>query len=240
MNKNKTVSFYTLGCRLNQAETALIEESFIQAGYQVVPFSKQADMCIINSCTVTDKGDADCRKTVRRYKRLNPKGNVAVVGCYSQVAADEVSNIPGVNLVVGNREKMELASLLNDIDLNQAQPQILKESLKKEDSFVINITNANQAKVRANLKIQDGCDFFCSYCIIPFARGRAYSRKMDNLLEEANQLVENGHQELVLTGINVGTYNYNSQSFLDVIKELEKIPALKRIRISSIENTTFN
>jgi len=239
MPDTKTVSFYTLGCRLNQAETALIEESFIQEGYRVVPFSQPADLCIINSCTVTEKGDADCRKTVRRFKRNNPEGHVAVVGCYSQVAADEVSRIPGVNLVVGTREKMSLASQIETLDLNRTRPLILKNSLKKQDSFSIDITSADQSNVRANLKIQDGCDFFCSYCVIPYARGRSHSRRLDNLLEEARHLVDYGHRELVLTGINVGTYHYRGKTLLHVIRELEKIPGLDRIRISSIENTTF-
>ena len=221
--KIQTVSFYTLGCRLNQAETALIEESFVQAGYQIVPFSKDADLCIINSCTVTEKGDSDCRKTVRRFKRKNPDGKVAVVGCYSQVAAKTVSEIPDVNLVVGSREKMKLVSILDDINLQQKQPVIIKESLnkktkeKKEDSFIIDVKNANQTLVRANLKIQDGCDFFCSYCVIPYARGRAYSRQMENLLKEAEQLVQNGHYELILTGINVGTYDYKGLGIIDVV-----------------------
>lgn len=241
MLEEKTkISFYTLGCRLNQAETALIEKSFVQKGYQVVPFGDEADLCVINSCTVTEKGDSDCRKTVRKFKRKNPHGKVAVIGCYSQVAADAVSQIPGVNLVVGNRQKMNLVNLLENMDLSQKDPIIIREALGKQPSFTIDITNASQKTVRANLKIQDGCDFFCSYCVIPFARGRAHSRVFSDLIREAHELVENGHKEIVLTGINIGTYSYDGTSFMDVLKALEKIPGLERIRISSIEPTTID
>lgn len=240
MNKSvKTISFYTLGCRLNQAETALIEESFVQKGYRVVPFGEKADLCVINSCTVTENGDQDCRKTVRRFKRTNPAGKVAVIGCYSQVAAEAVSQIPGVNLVVGNRQKMMLASLLESIHLESDQPVIIREQLGKKESFTIAVSNARQRTVRANLKIQDGCDFFCSFCIIPFARGRAVSREFDDLLREARDLVANGHRELILTGINIGTYHYQGKNFLDIISALEQLEGLDRIRISSIEPTTI-
>ncbi|GAB4169839.1 MAG: tRNA (N(6)-L-threonylcarbamoyladenosine(37)-C(2))-methylthiotransferase MtaB [Calditrichia bacterium] len=238
-NKLKKISFYTLGCRLNQAETALIEESFIQKGYQIVNFGEDSDLCVINSCTVTDKGDSDCRKVVRKYKRFNPQGKVAVVGCYSQVAAEEVSKIPDVNLVVGNREKMMLADIVESTPIEDS-PVIIRNKLGKQESFTIDVSNSRQHTTRANLKIQDGCDFFCTFCVIPFARGRAHSRKFDDLLREANELVQNGHRELVLTGINVGTYHYQDKTFLDVIKALEQIDDLKRIRISSIEPTTFD
>jgi threonylcarbamoyladenosine tRNA methylthiotransferase MtaB len=234
------VAFYTLGCRLNQAETALIEESFIQEGHQIVPFGEEAELFVINSCTVTEKGDADCRKMVRRFKRNNPNGKVAVIGCYSQVATDAVSQIPGVNLVVGNREKMRLVQYLDQLNQSTGQPVVIREALGKQESFTIDIRNAHQKTVRANLKIQDGCDFFCSFCVIPFARGRAHSRQFEDLIREAHELAENGHKELVLTGINVGTYHYNQYNFMDVLKALEKIPGIERIRISSIEPTTVD
>ncbi len=236
--KGKKITFYTLGCRLNQAETALLEESFRQRGYTIVPFGKEADLCVVNSCTVTENGDADCRKTVRRFLRKNPDGDVTVIGCYSQVAAEEVSKIPGVGLVVGNRKKMKLADIIDNTPPDKNSPLIFNEPLKGKKPFSIDIKNPAPRTVRANLKIQDGCDFFCSYCVIPFARGRAQSRDINDLLREARELADNGYREIVLSGINLGTYRFKEHDFLSVIREMEKIEGISRIRISSIEPTT--
>jgi len=233
--RNK-VSFYTLGCRLNQAETAILRRSFEQEGYDIVDFCQPADLVIVNTCTVTENGDADTRKVVNKINRINPNSKIALIGCQAQIQKEKLLELPGVQWVIGNAVKMDLTKFVED--LNFDTPQVITPTIPRE-SFTIPIAGVDPTHTRANLKIQDGCDFFCSFCEIPYARGRARSRKFDDIFIEAKELVGAGHKELVITGINVGTYQFENHTMVDVINKLESVKGLQRIRISSIEPTTI-
>ena len=233
-------SFHTLGCRLNQAETALISNRFRARGYDVVDERAASDVCVINSCTVTEGADSKCRQLVRQVLRRNPNTFVAVVGCYAQIGAEALKRIEGIDLIVGTQDKLRVLDLIDE-PLKLPEPRVIRSRMTKEPFTIV--PTAYQAvgtpTTRANLKIQDGCDFMCGFCVIPFARGRARSRAFWDIQREAMQLLDAGHQELVLTGVNIGTYSFEERSFLDVVKMLLTLPALKRLRISSIEPTTI-
>ncbi|HRK35257.1 MAG TPA: tRNA (N(6)-L-threonylcarbamoyladenosine(37)-C(2))-methylthiotransferase MtaB [Candidatus Hydrogenedentes bacterium] len=232
----KRASVHTLGCRLNQSESALITEQLEAAGYDLVPFGERADLGIINTCTVTGEADSKSRQLVRSFIRKNPDAYTAVIGCYAQMGYKAISEIDGVDLVVGNQEKLNVLAYVEQG--KNERPMIVRDRIDRDD-FSVEVLGSAPLTRRVNLKIQDGCDFMCSFCIIPFARGRARSRDFENLLEEARQLVARGAKELVLTGVNVGTYAHNGATILDVVDELTEIIGLKRIRISSIEPTTI-
>lgn len=232
----KRASLHTLGCRLNQSETNLIREQLERAGYTIVPFGEPADLGIINTCTVTNEADAKSRKLVRGFVRRNPDAFTAVIGCYSQMGAQALREIEGVDLIVGNQEKLNVLDYVHAG--KNAHPLIVRDRIVRDD-FTIATAPPGAVSYRANLKIQDGCDFMCSFCIIPFARGRARSRALPNLLDEARQLVDRGALELVLTGVNIGTYDWEERSVVDVVDALADVDGLRRIRISSIEPTTI-
>lgn len=231
---NKKVSFHTLGCRLNQSETAIIAKSFEDKGYSITEDHLDSDVCVLNTCTVTNVSDSKCRNWVRRLVRNNPEAKVAVIGCYAESGFKAIQEIDGVDLVVGNQEKLNLIKYLPENKLESAR--LVKDRIDKRD-FSIDTIGQSDEKARASLKIQDGCDFMCSFCIIPFVRGRAKSRVFSNLMDEARSLVKKGFKELVLTGVNVGTYQNEDYSFLDVLDALNELE-LPRVRISSIEPTT--
>lgn len=237
MNSKLRASFHTLGCRLNQAETALISSRFHAQGYDIVAFGEASDVCVINSCTVTEHADRKCRQLVNQVLRRNPETFVAVVGCYAQVGAEALQRIPGIDLVVGTQDKLSVADLIED-PVKLPSPRIIRSRMTKQP-FTITSEGLPAPSTRANLKIQDGCDFMCGFCIIPFARGRARSRAFWDIQREALALVAAGHQELVLTGVNIGTYAFEGKTFLDVVKMLLTLPGLQRLRISSIEPTTI-
>ncbi len=237
---NLKASFHTLGCRLNQAETALISNRFRAQGYDVVEGGAASDVCVINSCTVTEGADSKCRQLVRQVLRRNPNTFVAVVGCYAQIGAEALKQIAGIDLIVGTQDKLRVLDFIDE-PLKLPQPRVVRSRMSKEP-FTIAPTALDAAgapTTRANLKIQDGCDFMCGFCVIPFARGRARSRAFWDIQREAVQLLEAGHQELVLTGVNIGTYAFEDKTFFDVVKMLLTLPALKRLRLSSIEPTTI-
>ncbi|MDK1021807.1 MAG: tRNA (N(6)-L-threonylcarbamoyladenosine(37)-C(2))-methylthiotransferase MtaB [Candidatus Hydrogenedentes bacterium] len=233
---SRRASLYTLGCRLNQSESNIVREKLEARGYEIVPFGAPAELGIINTCTVTNEADAKSRKAIRSFIRRNPEAYVAVIGCYSQMGYQALSEIEGVDLIVGNQEK------LNVLDFVEAgkneQPLVVRDTILRDD-FTIETAGSSPVTQRANLKIQDGCDFMCSFCVIPFARGRARSRDLDNLMGEARGLVSRGAKELVLTGVNIGTYDWRGHTILDVLDRLNPIEGLDRIRISSIEATTI-
>ncbi|MGD9899099.1 MAG: tRNA (N(6)-L-threonylcarbamoyladenosine(37)-C(2))-methylthiotransferase MtaB [Calditrichaceae bacterium] len=233
------VALHTLGCRLNQAETAIIANSLKKQGYVVVEYGQPADLTVINTCTVTEQADSKCRQAVRQSIRGNPDTFVAVIGCYAQMAVDTIRQIEGVDLIIGNEHKLNLVSYVDDL-YKKSDPLIVHSPKISRDEFVIETIGLYDNNTRANLKIQDGCNFVCSFCIIATARGPARSRKFDNIISEARQLVEMGHKELVLTGVNIGTYQSEGHKFLDILDSLEKIDHLERIRISSIEPTTVD
>ncbi|MFP4501176.1 MAG: tRNA (N(6)-L-threonylcarbamoyladenosine(37)-C(2))-methylthiotransferase MtaB [Candidatus Hydrogenedentota bacterium] len=230
-------SVHTLGCRLNQSESALLMEKIAAAGYELVPFGEPADLGIIHTCTVTREADAKSRKLVRQFIRKNPGAYTAVIGCYAQMGAGALAEIEGVDLIVGNQEKLNVLDYVA-AGKNHA-PLIVRDRFLRDDFTIELATDDRPLTRRANLKVQDGCDFMCSFCIIPFARGRARSRSLDNLREEAAQLVARGAKELVLTGVNVGTYAWEGRDIVDVVDVLNEIEGLSRIRISSIEPTTI-
>ncbi len=230
-------SFYTLGCRLNQSETALISDSFFRRGYRVVDFGEATDVCVINTCTVTEQADAKCRQLVRQVLKKSPDAMVAVVGCYAQMASDILCGIEGLDLVVGTQDKMRISEMF-DVPQKLPETVVIKNRIRHTPFSISSVGNYEHA-TRANLKVQDGCDFMCSFCVIPFARGRSRSRAFWDIQREAIELVANGHKELVLTGVNVGCYSFEEKGLLDVVKMLEHIDGLDRIRISSIEPTTI-
>ncbi|MBI5094160.1 MAG: tRNA (N(6)-L-threonylcarbamoyladenosine(37)-C(2))-methylthiotransferase MtaB [Candidatus Hydrogenedentes bacterium] len=236
MNEQKRATLCTLGCRLNQSETAIIEDRLRAAGYAIVPFGEPADLCIVNTCTVTAEADAKSRKLIRSFVRDNPDAFTAVIGCYSQMGYKALAEIDGVDLILGNQEK------LNVLDYaaqgKTGAPLIVRDHIQRDD-FTIEVGGEGAFSRRANLKVQDGCNFMCSFCIIPFARGRARSREMSNLLDEARQLAARGVKEIVLTGVNIGTYDSQEQTVVDIVERLNEIDGVERIRISSIEPTTI-
>ena len=231
-------SLHTIGCRLNQAETALLGDQLRSRGYDLVEFGRPADLVILNTCSVTDNAEAECRHLIRKVRRASPGAFVAVTGCYAQTGADVLQQMEGIDLIVGTQYKMDLPRYLTALERRPA-PEVLHTRTVSRDDFTIEGVGEYES-TRANLKVQDGCNFMCSFCIIPFARGHERSRRPDDLLREAEGLVARGHRELVITGVNVGRYRCDGRSLDDVIGMLEGVPGLDRIRISSIEPTTIS
>ena len=208
----------------------------IEERHVSTPFGEPSDLAIINTCTVTRLADAKCRNAIRSFIRKNPQAFVAVVGCYSQIGYKEIAEIPGVDLIMGNREKLKV---LDYVQLGKNEkPAIIRDRITKDD-FTIDFVGDQPYEKRANLKIQDGCSFICSFCIIPKARGPARSRDMENLLAEARQMAERGVREIVLTGVNIGTFDSKDGDLIEVLDRLNAIDGIDRIRISSIEPTTI-
>jgi len=234
----KKISFYTFGCRLNQSETASIQNSLHHGGYDVVGFDQPSDIVVINTCTVTEGGDADTRHLVHKVNRQNPNARIALVGCQAQVQKERLSDLPNVRWIVGNARKMDLAAVFNEHP-NPLTAALVTPTIEREP-FTVALASIDTDHTRANIKIQDGCDFFCSFCEIPYARGRARSRVFEDIFVEAKALIAAGHQELILTGINIGTYSYKAKTLMDVIKVMDQLDGLKRLRISSIEPTTVS
>jgi len=234
-------SLHTLGCRLNQAETALLADRLQQDGYQIVDYGQPTDLLVLNTCSVTDEAERMCRYEIRRTLRHSPQAFVAVTGCYAQTGVEALRQVPGIDLIVGNRHKLSLPAHLPSPSAlrKQPAPSLLHTKTLDRDDFTMDGVGDYES-TRANLKIQDGCNFMCSFCLIPFARGHERSRRMDDTIREAEALVARGHRELVLTGVNIGRYEQNGRSLLDLIRELERIEGLDRIRISSIEPTTIS
>ncbi len=206
------------------------------SGYDIVSFGEEADLGVINTCTVTNEADSKSRNVIRRFIRKNPQALTVVVGCYSQVNANRIAMIDGVDYIIGNHDKMNFLNYLGDE--KPEVPVIIRERISRED-FSIGFVGEPKFEQRANLKIQDGCDFMCSFCIIPFSRGRARSREINDLLDEANRMITNGVREIILTGVNLGTYHSGGVNFLGLIEKLASLEGLDRIRISSIEPTTI-
>ncbi len=233
----KRATVHTLGCRLNQSESAILEEKLREDGYSLVPFGDAADLAIVNTCTVTNEADAKSRKLVRQFIRKNPEAYVAVIGCYAQMGAKTLASIDGIDLIIGNQEKLNVLDYVKAGKNDNAL--VIRDRIDRDD-FLIDFGNeATPLSRRANLKVQDGCDFMCSFCLIPFARGRARAREWDNLLDEARSLVGRGAKEIILTGVNIGTYDLENRGILHIVDALNTIDGLHRIRISSIEPTTI-
>ena len=236
------VSFHTIGCRLNRSETAVIEQLFLDQGFSVADRHDHADVVVINTCTVTAKGDVDTRRLVNKINRTNPRARIALIGCQAQLQSQQLSVLPNVHWIVGNARKMQLAEIIKQPLRTSAAgpvPLIVNPPIT-EKNFTIPRAGIDAGRTRVNLKIQDGCDNFCSFCTIPYARGHARSRVFSDIIREARDLARAGYQEIVITGINVGTYKYRHYRLPDVISALEHIDTIKRVRLSSIEATTVN
>lgn len=244
MSTSRTVAFHTLGCKLNFSETSSINESFQKAGYHELSFEDRADIYIINTCSVTDQADKKCRKIIRSAKRLNPDSKVVVIGCYAQLKPQEIAAIPGVNLVLGAAEKFNILEHLQEIDLQNSLSRVIATPIQEVNQFVPSYSR--EGRTRAFLKVQDGCDYKCSFCTIPQARGSSRSASVEDILSQAKELVQNGIKEIVLTGVNIGDFGNGTEViegirpkkkalFIDLIKKLDEIPESIRFRISSIE-----
>lgn len=235
-----TVAFHTLGCKVNFYDTEAIWQMFKTAGYEQVPFEERADVYVVNTCTVTNTGDKKSRQMIRRAVRTNPAATVVVTGCYAQVAAAEVAAITGVDLVVGNDRKSQIVRLVEDIQTEQNpyhHPREQVGNILKTREFEEMDVPWFEERTRANLKIQDGCNNFCTFCIIPYARGLIRSRKPENIVAQARKLSAAGYREIVLTGIHTGGYgaDLNGYRLAQLLTDLESVPDLYRVRISSIE-----
>ena len=238
----KVVKFITLGCKVNQYETNAMAQKFLEKGYQVIEENKEdseenPDVCIINTCTVTNMSDRKSRQMLRRMKEKNPDTIVVAVGCYAQVAKEELLKIPEIDLVLGNNEKVEIIKYIEDyLEENIKRLEIEDVMQSKEFSDFGDITFSE--KTRAVIKIQDGCDRFCSYCIIPYARGRVRSRKPQSIISEISKIAEKGIKEVVITGIHIASYGKDFKEdykLIDLLEEINKINKIERIRLGSIE-----
>ena len=232
----RTVSFHTLGCKLNQAETAAIAARFKERGCQVVPFRQAADLTFINTCTVTGEADAKSRQAIRQARAASPGGRLVVAGCYAQLKPDEIAALEGVDLILGNREKYRVLELLEQLERGGGErPLVYVDGLDEVETYDESPFISSTGRTRAFLKVQDGCDYHCSFCIIPAARGRARSRSLHGCLSEARRLVDAGYRELVLTGVNIGTWREGDLVFHDLLASISETEGLRRLRISSIE-----
>ena len=238
MNPYKTVAFYTLGCKLNFSETSTIARLFEQGGYAKVDFDDRPDIYIINTCSVTDHADKKCRNLVRRAKSKNPDAFIAVVGCYAQLKPAEIANIEGVKVVLGANEKFNILAYL-DKQPENGKAHVENGHIKEVKEFIPSYS-AND-RTRTFLKVQDGCDYFCSFCTIPLARGRSRNQTVAETIKVAQEVAETGVKEVVLTGVNIGDFGQGkTESFLELIKALDEVEGIDRFRISSIEPNLLN
>ena len=239
----KTVAFITLGCKVNQYETNAMTQQFIEKGYEVVDHTKEADIYIVNTCTVTNMSDRKSRQMLRRVKELNKKAIVVACGCYAQVAKEELEKIEEINLVLGNNEKKEIVEHIEKYIKSkntekQTIPEVQTEDVMNQKEFVEFGDITFTEKTRAVIKIQDGCDRFCSYCIIPYARGRVRSRKPEHILSEIQKIAKEGIKEVVITGIHIASYGKDFKQeyrLIDLLEEMNGIEEIERIRLGSIE-----
>ncbi|MDN4594788.1 tRNA (N(6)-L-threonylcarbamoyladenosine(37)-C(2))-methylthiotransferase MtaB [Polycladomyces subterraneus] len=231
-----TVAFHTLGCKVNAYETEAIWQLFKQAGYEKVDFEQKADVYVINTCTVTNTGDKKSRQVIRRAIRRNPDAVVAVTGCYAQTSPKEIMEIPGVDIVVGTQGRDKLLEYVEQYKRERQPINAVKNIMKAREFEELDVPTFSE-RTRASLKIQEGCNNFCTFCIIPWARGLMRSRKPESVLKQARQLVEAGYKEIVLTGIHTGGYGEDLENYTlaDLLWDLDQIDGLKRVRISSIE-----
>jgi threonylcarbamoyladenosine tRNA methylthiotransferase MtaB len=233
----KTVAICTLGCKVNQYESAALAQSFKEKGYRIVDFKDLADIYIVNTCTVTHLGDRKSRQLIRRAARANPGALIVVTGCYAQIAPDEVGRIPGVNLVVGTRGRSKLVELVEAAS-KEREPLCLVSEFQAGEQFEEIAALPLDGRTRAFLKIQEGCTNFCTYCIVPHTRGPLRSRRPENVLRAAREIVAAGYREIVLTGIRTGAYGQDLDrdlSLAALLRALSEIPGLLRVRLSSIE-----
>jgi threonylcarbamoyladenosine tRNA methylthiotransferase MtaB len=233
MNQFKKVAFYTLGCKLNFSETSTISRLFEDSGIAKVDFEEVPDIYVINTCSVTENADKKCKQLVKRAKKINPEAFVAIVGCYAQLKPEEIGKIPGVNLVLGANEKFNILDYIDKHDTSE-QVIIAQGNIKNVVEFIPSFSFGD--RTRSFLKIQDGCDYFCTFCTIPLARGKSRNASIEKTVTEAKTIAKTDVKEVVLTGVNIGDFGQGSEeNFYSLIKELDKIKGIERFRISSIE-----
>lgn len=237
---SKTAAFHTLGCKLNFAETSTIARQLTGAGYQKVSFDEPAHVYIINTCSVTENADRECKFHVKRAMKANPDGLVVILGCYAQLKPEEISAMTGVDLVLGAKEKFNILSYLDDLKKSESDGIIHSCEIDEADFFIGSYSIGD--RTRAFLKVQDGCDYKCTYCTIPLARGISRSDTIESVVKNATEISQKGIKEIVLTGVNIGDYGKgefgnkkHEHTFLDLISELDQVEGIERIRISSIE-----
>ena len=230
---HRTASFYTLGCKLNFSETSTIARDLESEGFARVGFESGADIYVINTCSVTDQADKKCRNIVRRALKYNPSAFIVVIGCYAQLKPKEISSIKGVDLVLGAQEKFNLNSFLHDID-KRKETQIENKHIKHVNEFYPGYSKGD--RVRSFFKVQDGCNYFCSFCTIPLARGKSRSANVEETIVKAKEIANSEVKEVVLTGVNIGDFGYGTkEKLIDLLIELDKLEQINRFRISSIE-----
>ena len=232
----KTVAFITLGCKVNQYETNAMSQKLIEEGYKIVEHTQKADIYIINTCTVTNMSDRKSRQMIRRAKEINPKATIIAVGCYVQVAKKEIENIKEIDLALGNEEKVDIVKYCNEIIQKNKKEEIA--DVMQSRKFAEFGETSYTEKTRAVIKVQDGCDRFCSYCIIPYARGRVRSREPEHIIKEIKQIANEGIKEVVITGIHLASYGKDFEEnigLIDLLEEINKIDGIVRIRLGSLE-----
>ncbi len=234
MITDKKIAYHTLGCKLNFSETSAIARKMQERGFHTVEFDQFSDVYVINTCSVTEQADAKCRNIVRKVMKINPDAYVVVIGCYAQLKPKEIASIKGVDLVLGAAEKFKLPEIITDLTKNPCG-QVLASEVSNANFFVDAYSVGD--RTRSFLKIQDGCDYKCSYCTIPLARGKSRSDTPDNILKNARDLAEKGVKEIVLTGVNTGDYGSDrtDKDFYDIVQMLDEVEGIERFRISSIE-----
>ena len=234
---NKSVSLHTLGCKLNYSETSTLSSKFNQNGFEIKPYGEKTDIFVLNTCSVTDNADKECRQIIRSVLNKNPETYIIVTGCYAQLQPNEIAEIQGVDLVLGANEKFRLFEFVNSYEKNDLSC-VFTSPINEVTDFEYAYSSDIDSRTRAFLKIQDGCDYNCSFCTIPLARGGSRSQKISEVIENAKRLIDSGYKEIVLTGVNTGDYTYKNETrvykLADVLHELDKIE-IQRIRISSIE-----
>ena len=245
MATQKTVAFHTLGCKLNYAETSSIKSQFESAGFLSVPYQENADIYVLNTCSVTDFADKKCRNFVRKALKINPDAKMVVIGCYAQLKPEEISKIPGVDLVLGASEKFKVLNYIEGLSSVSEKALVHQNDIKSLNDFTSAFSFGD--RTRSFLKVQDGCDYKCSFCTIPLARGKSRSDSIKNILEKAKTIASHGVKEIVLTGVNIGDFGKNesenhpaSENFLQLIEALDDVEGIDRFRISSIEPNLCN
>jgi len=233
----KTVAFHSFGCKLNQSETQSLEKGFVDRGYDVVSFEEKADYYVVDTCTVTDQADSKCRNIIRKAERNNPDGRVIVTGCMAQMESDRIKEINPKSLIVGTFEKFNMFDILHDVEQSDSWETggIFTDENKV---FVPTQTQETSSRTRAFLKVQDGCNYICSFCIIPFSRGRDRSNAFEKSIGEAKDLIASGYKEITLTGVNIGEYKDGEKRIDDLVEAISDLSGLERLRISSIEPNT--
>jgi threonylcarbamoyladenosine tRNA methylthiotransferase MtaB len=233
---NKKVAFYTLGCKLNYSETSAIGRLFNKAGYDTVDFTETPDVFVINTCSVTENADKKCKKVVKEALKISPNAYITIVGCYAQLKPAEIAEIPGVDMVLGAAEKFQIVDHITDLT-KKPKAEVYNKPVTEANQFISSYSIGD--RTRTFLKVQDGCDYSCSFCTIPLARGNSRSDTIANAVEQAKQIAASGVKEIVLTGVNLGDFGIRDgkreDKFVDLVKALDEVDCIERIRISSIE-----